>query len=145
MRRKQTRAHVTARMRMNRSTGTVPELLVAESLRNLGIRYRSQIRRAGVRVDFHLLGSRVVVFVHGCFWHGCARHRQLPRHASIYWKNKIAANRKRDRRNRSRLRKSNYDVVSIWEHDIRGPQGKLTAILKRSADKRPKGSGRNRK
>ena len=40
-------------------------------------------RRAEVRPDFVFRGERLVVFVDGCFWHACPRHRTTRRTIGI--------------------------------------------------------------
>ena len=47
--------------------------------------------------DFTFVRQRVVIFVDGCFWHGCARHLRMPQSNQAYWEKKIFGNRIRDR------------------------------------------------
>jgi DNA mismatch endonuclease (patch repair protein) len=71
-------------------------------------------------VDITFPAERVAVLVHGCFWHGCKRHFQLPRTNSDWWAEKIAATVRRDRRQAKQLRAGGWKVVTVWEHDLRG-------------------------
>jgi DNA mismatch endonuclease (patch repair protein) len=59
----------------------------------------------------------VLVFVDGCFWHGCPRHGTSPRTNSSYWAAKIAYNRERDARQTAALEQTGWTVVRIWEHE----------------------------
>lgn len=68
--------------------------------------------------DFTFRGERVVVFVDGCFWHGCPLHCRLPSTNSSYWSRKITSNRVRDKMVNAKLRKAGWRVVRIWEHDL---------------------------
>lgn len=47
--------------------------------------------------DFTFVRQRVVIFVDGCFWHGCARHLRMPQSNQAYWEKKIFGNVIRDR------------------------------------------------
>jgi DNA mismatch endonuclease (patch repair protein) len=69
------------------------------------------------RPDLVLPRRGVVVFVHGCFWHGCPRHFTEPVHNRLWWREKIAANRRRDRRKEESLRRLGWSVVNVWEHE----------------------------
>ena len=59
------------------------------------------------------------MFVDGCFWHGCPRHGTKPKTNAAFWRDKIATNRARDRRVNRALRKRDWMVVRIWEHELR--------------------------
>ncbi len=72
-------------------------------------------RRPRVRPDFVFRQQRVVVFVDGCFWHGCPRHATRPRQNRQFWDDKIARNRQRDRLVTRQLRKSGWTVLRLWE------------------------------
>ena len=69
--------------------------------------------------DFTFARQRVVIFVDGCFWHGCARHLRLPQSNRAYWEKKIFGNMIRDRIIRKELRAMGWKVVTIWEHEVR--------------------------
>lgn len=95
-----------------RSRFTGPELIFAEILRINRVEFIYQPKMTG-RPDF-LIGN-TAIFVDGDFWHG-RRGTRTP--DSGFWRDKIRANRKRDRRNSRILRKLGYAVVRIWESDI---------------------------
>jgi DNA mismatch endonuclease Vsr len=87
------------RMRLQRERDTRPERAVRSELFRLGLRYRVHRRPLpGLRreADIVFAGSRVAVFVHGCFWHGCPSHASLARTNMAFWSDKIATNRRRD-------------------------------------------------
>ena len=68
-----------------------------------------------VRPDFVFRRERVVVFVDGCFWHGCPRHATRPKQNRTFWDAKIAGNKARDARVSRGLRKAGWKVLRIWE------------------------------
>ena len=89
----------------------------------------SLFRRAGIkgwRRHLHLTGTpefvfpkkRLVIFVDGCFWHGCPKHATFPATHREFWSKKFAANKARDRRVNRTLRNGGWRVMRIWEHDI---------------------------
>jgi DNA mismatch endonuclease, patch repair protein len=55
--------------------------------------------------DFVFYPERVLVFVDGCFWHGCKRHCRMPTDNRPYWADKIAKNVARDRETTRHLKK----------------------------------------
>lgn len=83
--------------------------------------------------DFYFPEQKLVVFVDGCFWHGCPRHLRLPQTQAEYWRAKIERNRRRDNRLRRRLRGDGFHVMRIWEHDLSRDTWlkRLRAMLKR--------------
>ena len=78
--------------------------------------------------DFMFSEKRVLVFVDGCFWHGCPKCCRMPSSRQEYWTKKIEGNRRRDARISRKLRKAGWKVIRIWEHQIKN---NATAALKR--------------
>jgi len=80
-------------------------------------------RRAVIfgKPDFFFPAARVVVFVDGCFWHGCPLHGTLPATNRVFWARKLNRNKERDKVVRRELKKLNWRVVRIWQHELRNP------------------------
>ena len=72
-----------------------------------------------VRPDFVFRARRLVVFVDGCFWHGCPRHGTQPQGNAAFWRAKFRRNQERDRRDTRNLRRAGWKVVRLWEHALR--------------------------
>ena len=88
-----------------------------------------------VRPDFVFRKQRLVVFVDGCFWHGCPAHYTRPKARRVFWDAKIAANRARDRRINRALRAAGWRVLHVWEHGLKARQlGRTLARLRRAVD-----------
>jgi len=68
--------------------------------------------------DFVFPKKRVVIFVDGCFWHGCPKHYRRPKSRQKYWDAKIQRNQQRDRQVTRTLRAKGWKVVRIWEHSL---------------------------
>lgn len=102
-----------------RSSGnTTTELRLIFMMRKGGITgWRRGARLIG-KPDFVFGRQRVVIFVDGCFWHGC-RCKRLPTEHRAFWRAKIGANRARDKQMNRRLRQSGWKVVRIWEHQLK--------------------------
>ena len=102
-----------------RRSGTGPELALRRALHRVGLRYRL---RAGEGLpgtpDIAFRRSRVAVFVDGCFWHSCPRHRSTPKANAPFWQAKIERNRARDVRANRALRARGWTVVRVWAHDV---------------------------
>jgi DNA mismatch endonuclease (patch repair protein) len=80
--------------------------------------------------DFTFRKQRVVVFVDGCFWHGCKKHLRMPETNRDYWQKKISRNTIRDRIATKELRELGWKVLRVWEHELRGEPRFLKRILR---------------
>jgi DNA mismatch endonuclease (patch repair protein) len=100
-----------------RGKDTAPELLVRRLLHRSGLRFR--LHRAGLpgHPDIVLSRLRVVVFVHGCFWHrhSHCRRTTTPAANRQFWVEKFRANRLRDRRVIRDLERLGWRSVIVWE------------------------------
>jgi DNA mismatch endonuclease (patch repair protein) len=123
------RSEVMSRIRGsgNRST----EQRLAALFRSHSIKgWRRHLPLPG-RPDFTFRRLRLVVFVDGCFWHGCPQHGTLPRQNGRFWRQKISRNRERDREVSRELRRRGWRVIRIWEHELKrtlGPKVKRLLI-----------------
>ncbi|MBE2286069.1 MAG: very short patch repair endonuclease [Prosthecobacter sp.] len=85
-----------------------------------------------VRPDFMFRRERVVVFVNGCFWHGCPDHYRRPKGNRKFWDAKIARNIARDAEVSKALRKAGWRVLHLWEHELaKKREPRLLARLRR--------------
>jgi DNA mismatch endonuclease, patch repair protein len=100
----------------NRST----EVRVEDALGQSGITgWTKQTKDIEGKPDFYFPGTRLAVFVDGCFWHGCPTCCRMPKSRQEYWTPKIQGNVRRDRAVRRRLRSRGIHVMRVWEHDLR--------------------------
>jgi DNA mismatch endonuclease, patch repair protein len=104
-----------------RATNTQPELRLRRALFAKGFRYRLHERRLPGRPDLVLPKYNAVILVHGCFFHGhaCSAFR-WPATRKTFWREKIAANRRRDRATVTALRNAGWRVLTVWECALRG-------------------------
>lgn len=108
-----------------RAFDTKPEMVVRRGLHALGLRYRLHDRELPGTPDLVFPGSRAVIFVHGCFWHGhsCPLFR-LPATRTDFWAAKIGRNRERDVAAQAALDSASWRVLTVWECALRG-RGRL--------------------
>lgn len=115
---RETRSRVMAKVRSTRNKST--EWRVRAGLVQAGIRgWTMHPSELSGKPDFVFPYQRLAVFVDGCFWHGCKTCGKVPNSNTAYWDAKISRNRKRDRRVKVRLRKDGWQVMRIWEHELR--------------------------
>ena len=114
-----------------RSTNTKPEILVRKYLWRQGFRYRLNNPRLPGHPDIVLRKYRTCVFVNGCFWHGhdCKKGSRRPKSNQDYWLTKISKNQKRDAVNQAALLNLGWDVLILWECELRN-QDQLAQRLK---------------
>lgn len=107
-------------MQSNRRRETSPELAVRRLLHARGLRYRVDVpldfdRRR--RADIVFPAARLVVFIDGCFWHGCPEHYSVPATNAEFWATKRTKNMARDIETTSRLESAGWHVMRFWEHE----------------------------
>ena len=103
-----------------RGKDTQPELVVRRLAHAMGYRFRLHRRDLPGSPDLVFPGRRKVIFVHGCFWHGHeCRKAHLPRTRTDYWAAKIQRNRERDVASLDALRATGWEVLVIWECEIK--------------------------
>jgi DNA mismatch endonuclease (patch repair protein) len=116
----QTDASRSRLMAKVRSVGNkTTELRVVEIFRQHQIKGWRRHRPLLGKPDFAFLNERLLVFVDGCFWHGCPRCYVAPRANSKFWREKFRYNSARDSRITEALRRQGWKVIRLWEHDLK--------------------------
>jgi DNA mismatch endonuclease (patch repair protein) len=102
------------------SKNTKPEIVVRKMLHRLGYRYRLHGKGLPGKPDIVFSARKKAIFVHGCFWHshGCKMGRE-PKSNLDFWRPKLAANRKRDRRNQFELEQIGWRVETVWQCELK--------------------------
>jgi DNA mismatch endonuclease (patch repair protein) len=104
-----------------RSRDTIPEIAVRRLVHGLGFRFRLHNSQLPGRPDLVLARHKIVIFVHGCFWHqrnGCIDCSK-PGTNQSYWAPKLARNVERDAVNQSQLISDGWKVITVWECETR--------------------------
>lgn len=103
-----------------RSTNSKPEEIVRKYLFSRGFRYRKNVRTLPGCPDIVLTKYKTVIFVNGCFWHkhDCP-HFVWPSTNEEYWRPKILGNAERDQRNAKALQDQGWQVITVWECELK--------------------------
>jgi len=112
-----------------RAKNTGPELLVFKELKKKKIIFRKHYSKILGSPDIALPKNKKAIFIDGDFWHGYQFINLKKRLPNNYWLLKIEQNIKRDKRNRIKLKKEGWQVLRIWEHELKNdPQRALNKI-----------------
>ncbi|MGE0055385.1 MAG: very short patch repair endonuclease [Hyphomicrobium sp.] len=115
---------------------TGPERQIAAMLAAAGLESERHSRDLPGRPDFVFREQKVAVFVDGDFWHGW-RFSAWRHKLSEKWDSKIEGNRRRDDRNRRRLRRMGWKVLRVWEHQVKSDIEACVDRVTRTVDKSP--------
>lgn len=111
-----------------KSKNTKPELWVRKYLFSQGLRYRINVHSLPGSPDIVLAKYKTVVFINGCFWHGHAgcRYFVIPETRKDWWIEKINKNIERDNRANEALRSAGWNVIIVWECQLKPQQRSKT-------------------
>ena len=128
------RPEISERMKNQRIADTKPESEIARACFRLGLRYRKnvEIPEAKTTADLIFPRHKLLVFVDGCFWHGCPWHYKTPKTRSEWWDAKVERNKTRDSKKTRKLRRLGWKVVRVWEHVE--PEKAALRILNKTKD-----------
>lgn len=127
------------RMAAVRGKNTAPELDLRRWLHAHGFRYRLHSAKLPGRPDLVFPARKKVVFVNGCFWHrheGC-RLATTPKSSVDFWQAKFNANVARDRRQHEALRALGWEVLVVWQCELRDLEragGRVALFLAADSD-----------
>ena len=104
-----------------KSSGTTPELRIEALLRRWlpGTRISVSPKNVFGHPDILIRDLNLVIFIDGCFFHGCPKHYRAPATNPEYWRDKVKRNKKRDKLVNKTLKSEGYFVLRIWEHEVR--------------------------
>lgn len=130
---KQLRSVLMSKIRSKGNLTT--EMRMLKIMKDAGISgWRRHLSLLSFRPDFVFRKERVVVFVDGCFWHGCPLHGTMPKSNREFWKSKLEKNTQRDARAGRELSDSGWKVVRFWEHSVRNEPSECAERLKAVLD-----------
>jgi len=107
---KEVRSRIMSRIR---SSHTSPELVLKAKLKG----FEHNPNEFG-KPDFVNYPKKSVIFVDGCFWHGCSEHYREPKQNKKYWEQKIKRNISRGYEVNIAYENAGWKVIRIWEHDL---------------------------
>lgn len=112
------RSYIMSRVR---GKDTQPEIIVRKMLHKKGVRYRLYRSDLPGKPDIVIPKRKLIVFIHGCFWHGHegCRKGSLPKSKVEYWRKKIEANKERDKNTIAQLNELGWETAVIWQCETR--------------------------
>lgn len=119
-------------MRAVKSKDTSAEVAIRRMIFRLGYRYRLHAAELPGRPDIVFRRRRKAIFVNGCFWHGhkgCSKAR-LPKSRIEYWRHKLEVNQNRDKKNLAELRRMGWDVLVLWQCEIKDSERILSEVVR---------------
>jgi len=119
-----------------KSKNTRPEMALRRSLWAKGMRYLVNVNTLPGKPDIVFTKTRIAVFCDGDFWHGhnwairgfSSLEEELERY-SQFWKDKILGNIKRDSVNTEKLKSDGWEVIRLWESDIKKDLPKCVDLI----------------
>lgn len=99
---------------------TLPERFVRKALHGIGFRYRLGGKGLPGKPDIVFPKKRIVIFVHGCFWHmhEC-KYFKWPATNPQFWREKLEGNAQRDQRVAIELQSKAWTVLTVWECELK--------------------------
>lgn len=104
---------------------------VRKYLFSQGFRFRKNDKRYPGKPDIVLPKYKTIIFIHGCFWHGHkgCKSSKLPQTRTEFWKKKISDNVKRDKKNIKMLKEDGWNVITIWECEIKNKKDREVLFI----------------
>jgi DNA mismatch endonuclease (patch repair protein) len=103
-----------------RGKNTGPEIVVRRLVHRMGYRFRLHRKDLPGKPDLVFSGKKKIIFVHGCFWHGHrCRFGRPPKSKLDFWLPKLKRNKNRDRKVRNSLRKLGWNILIVWQCDLK--------------------------
>lgn len=104
-----------------RSKNTTPELIVRRLIFSMGYRFRLHVTGLPGKPDIVMIGRRKIIDVRGCFWHAHkdCKYATLPETRQDFWAAKITRNWERDEENLDSLKRDGWDVLIIWQCELK--------------------------
>jgi len=126
---KEKRSDIMSRVRSHGNKST--EIALIHIFRKQGVTGWRRHQSIYGKPDFVFHKLKLAIFVDGCFWHGCLKHHKRPLTNGQFWEDKITRNKKRDRLVNRVLKKNHWDVMRIWEHELKpNQQSRLARRIK---------------
>ena len=112
-----------------KGSDTKPEMVVRKYLHGKGLRFRLHDKSLHGKPDLVFKKHKTVVFINGCFWHGHdnCKYFKIPKTRTEWWKDKIYKNKERDLLVTQKLQLNGWNVITIWECELK--KAKINSTL----------------
>ncbi len=123
--------HRSWNMSRIRGSNTRPEIKLRSMLHRSGYRFRVNVKNLPGKPDIVLPKYKTIIFLHGCFWHrhSNCRYAYTPKTRQAFWLNKFKANASRDKKVNRSLRNLGWQIVIVWECEMKAPRRVLSRIV----------------
>ncbi|SFB98868.1 T/G mismatch-specific endonuclease [Bacillus sp. OV322] len=92
---------------------------VSKALWKKGIRFRKNEKSLYGTPDISIKTFKIVIFIDSCFWHVCPEHFKMPKSNLDFWIKKVNSNIERDKRVTDYYNKKGWNILRIWEHELK--------------------------
>nr|WP_080835606.1 very short patch repair endonuclease [Cohnella massiliensis] len=106
-------------MRAVKSKKSLIENSVTHELWKRGLRFRRNVKNLKGKPDIAIKKDKIVVFIDSCFWHMCPIHCKIPKSNVEFWLAKLERNRERDMSITRYYKENNWNILRIWEHELK--------------------------
>ena len=114
---KEKRSDVMSKIKCSGNKST--ELKLISVFRDMGITGWRRGSKMNGKPDFIFPKLKIAVFADGCFWHGHDCRQSNPENNADYWLPKIQRNKERDKEVSEHLQSRGWQVIRIWECELR--------------------------
>jgi DNA mismatch endonuclease (patch repair protein) len=123
-------------MKSNVAKNTGPEMILRHALFASALRgYRLHCKKIPGRPDICFTKKKVAIFVNGCFWHRCPIcDLSLPKTNTEFWERKFELNKERDKRKIKNLEDLGWNVLIVWECEIRNELAETVAKIQHTLE-----------
>jgi DNA mismatch endonuclease (patch repair protein) len=119
---------------------TLPEIRVRKMAHSMGYRFRLHRKDLPGKPDIVFPRLKLVIFVHGCFWHrhtGCSKAGK-PKSKVDFWEKKFDRNIARDAEAVALLEKMGWAVSIIWECETKSAPSLRARVAEAISRGKPK-------
>jgi DNA mismatch endonuclease, patch repair protein len=117
-----------------RAKNTSPELILRKAIRKVGLKaYKLHDKNLPGRPDISFSKIKLALFINGCYWHRCPYCKPgLPKSHISFWREKFKKNKVRDKQKTRKLHNIGWQVMTIWECQIKKDLSKAIARVKKA-------------
>jgi len=93
-------------------------------------KFKTNVASIQGKPDIVFEKDKICVFLDSDFWHGWQYPRWKHLLKNDFWRTKIKNNRKRDKKTTAYLRRHDWKVIRIWEHEVkRNQRGVIEKVI----------------
>jgi DNA mismatch endonuclease, patch repair protein len=113
---KETRSYIMSQIK---STGSKMERDVMGNLEKRKVPFTANDKTLFGKPDIAVEKWKAVIFLDSCYWHCCPIHYKRPQSNQAYWDKKCKNNTRRDKEVNAYYRKAGWNILRIWEHELK--------------------------